>query len=808
MEKIMGRFTDFIIKNRLFVLMLILAVTVLFGWQCRKLTISTNFNELLPQNHEYIKIHNEFRETFGGANFLVMMVSVKEGDIFNTKTLEKVRYITNELEKVPGVDRYKIISMASRKIKNPKITSWGMEAKPLMWPDVPKTQEDMKKLREAIYSNEAYYGSYVSFDSKKCLIFADFFEEELDYTKIYNALEKLRADTEDENTTVSIVGHPMHLGVVASYIQIMNYIMIGTGLLIPFLLYLAYRSLSAVIILPLAAIVSGIWGLGFYSFMGYTLDPLIFVMPFLISLMSFRHSHQLFNRYFEEYIIHKDARESVRVIIQSMFVPGFIGICTEALGIAIIALVPVPMLRHMAIAGSFWAMNTVFAALIMTPLMLTYFPISERFLRHIENERLKDERREGFANKFADWLGPCLVSKKGYWLTIIACALVMIISWFGSDHLIIGDAEVGSNLLYPSSRYNQDSVRINHNLPLINPLYVVLEGEKVRSLTNLEVMKDIKNFSSYMMRNSGSVGAQNIISPLMAMPQKFHEDDPKWGGLSEDPSTANTYLIGLTQSGDPGDMNKFLDPKLRQTNIALFYMDKTGPTIKRAIATAKEYIEKYSKLPEGFKYKLAGGVIGTEAATNEMVERCQLMTLILALLGVFCFCTLEFRSVKAGLILTIPLFVSNYMAFAYMAFNHIGLSVATLPVSASGIGMGVDYGIYLLARVEEEKRKDPGISMETALMRTIMSYSKSIIYIAGTLVLGLFVWAMSPLKFQAQMGIMLAVVLFFNCLGAVFMIPVLILMFKPKFLTRTVKVQEKSAEEEINAAGECTEANM
>ena len=129
-------------------------------------------------------------------------------------------------------------------------------------------------------------------------------------------------------------------------------------------------------------------------------------------------------------------------------------------------------------------------------------------------------------------------------------------------------------------------------------------------------------------------------------------------------------------------------------------------------------------------------------------------------------------------------------------------------MSASGIGMGVDYGIYLLARCEEEKRKDPGISMETALMRTIMSYSKSIIYIAGTLVLGLLVWAMSPLKFQAQMGIMLAVVLFFNCLGAVFMIPVLILFFKPKFLTRTIKAEEKSAEKEFDAPGECTETTM
>jgi len=783
MEKLMNKFADFVIRHRLLVLCIIGAITLAFGWQMRKLTISTNFNELLPQDHEYIKIHNEFRETFGGANFLVTMVSVKEGDIFNTKTLEKVRHITNELEKVPGVDRYKILSMASRKIKNPKITSWGMEATPLMWPEVPKTEQEMKKLREAVYSNEAYYGSYVSFDSKKCLIFADFFEEELDYTKIKNALDKLRADTEDENTTVSIVGHPMHLGVVASYIEMMNYIMIATGILIPILLFVAYRSVMAAIFVPLAAVVSGIWGLGFYAFMGYNLDPLIFVMPFLISLMAFRHSHQLYNRYFEEYIKTKDAMAGVRVIIVEMFIPGLTSIVTDAFGIAIVAITPVPMLQHMAIAGAFWSFITVIVGLIMTPVLMTYVPISAKFLAHIQHEQKKDELRQGLANKFADWLGPWVIGH-GRWWVLGSVAAVMAVSYYYADAIIIGDAQVGSNLLYPSSRYNQDSVRINQNLPLINPLYVVLEGEKVRSLTNLEVMQDMKNFTTHMMRNSGAVGAQNIIGPLMAMPQKFHEDDPKWYGLSEDPSTANTYLIGLTQSGDPGDMNKFLDPKLRQTNIALYYMDKTGPTIQKAIATAKEYIEKFSKLPEGFKYKLCGGVIGTEAAINEMVARKQLETLIYALLGVFICVMIEFRSLKAGLILTIPLLLSNYMAFAYMAINGIGLSISTLPVSASGIGMGVDYGIYLLARCEEEKRKDPGISMETALMRTIMSYSKSIIYIAGTLVLGLLVWALSPLKFQAQMGIMLAVILFFNCLGAVFFVPVLILLFKPKFLTR------------------------
>jgi hypothetical protein len=186
--------------------------------------------------------------------------------------------------------------------------------------------------------------------------------------------------------------------------------------------------------------------------------------------------------------------------------------------------------------------------------------------------------------------------------------------------------------------------------------------------------------------------------------------------------------------------------------------------------------------PTKFTYRLAGGVIGVEAAINEVVAEKQLQTLLVALLGVFVFCSINFRSIKCGLILMLPLALSNFMAFAYMAINEIGLSISTLPVSAAGIGMGVDYGIYLVARLAEEQQRDPSLSLESALNRTIQTYGKSIIYIAGTLVLGLLVWVISPLKFQAQMGIMLALILFLNCLGAVFLVPVLILLFKPKFL--------------------------
>jgi hypothetical protein len=790
-EIFMKKLADFVIKRRLLVVLVISVLTVFFSYKLLGLTVSTNFNDLLPQTHEYIKLHNDFRKTFGGANFLVMMVSVKEGDIFNKKTLEKIRYIANELEAIPGIDRYKIISIASRKLKNPKITSWGIESKPLMWPEVPKTDQELQKLKDALYSNEAYYGSYVSLDSKKSLIYADFFEEEhLDYSLIYKELERIRAATEDSNTVVSIVGNPMHLGVVASMISMMNYIMGSTLLIIPILLYLAYRSFWAVLIVPSSAVISGIWGLGFMAMMGYNLDPLVFVLPFLISLCAFRHCHQLYNRYYEEYVKTNDPMAGVRVIIEQMFLPGLIAVVTDAFGIAIIAITPVPMLQRIAIAGTFWSIITVVVGLILTPVLLTYVPLSPKLVKRMEHLRLQDEQRAGWENRFADWMGPWLIGKGRYVVMVIAI-IVTCFSIYWSEKLIVGDAQVGSNLLYPSSRYNQDSVRINQNLPLINPLYIMLEGEKQRALTEPRSLVDVKKFAYYMMKNSGAAGFQNIISPIMSMPQKMHEDDPKWTGMAEDPVSANAYLIGLLQSGDPGDMNKFVDPKIMQTNIVLFYTDKTGPTIQKAIETAKQYINELAQLPEGFRYRLAAGVIGTEAAINEVVAEKQLETLIYALLGVFFFCALEFKSLKAGLILMIPVMLSNWMAYAYMAINQIGLSISTLPVSAAGVGMGVDYGIYMIARMEEELTNDPGISLETALLRTIQSYSKSIFAVAGTLFAGLLVWTLSGLKFQAQMGLMLAVILFLNCLGAVFLVPVLVLLFKPKFLLKAGQVAGK-----------------
>jgi len=787
----MKRFAERIIKYRLAILLIIAIATILWATQIPNVKIATSFGDLLPQTHPYIKVHNQLRETFGGANFLLMLLEVKEGDIFNRETLGKIKNITEQLYLVPGIDRYKILSLAIEKLKVMKFTSWGLESKPLMFPDIPKNEKEMQELRENVYSNPAYYGNYVSLDCKRTLITADFFEDKMDYNAVYNELNRIRKETEDDNHRLNIVGRPLEIGTIRHMVDQVNYILMGTAVVIPILLFLAYRSLWATLLVPSAGVISGIWGLGFMGMMGYNLDPLIFVMPFLIALMAFRHSHQLYNRYYEEYINHGDKLKGARTVIQEMFLAGLTSVITDAFGIAIVAIVTIPLLRNIAIACAFWSIITVFIGLILTPILLTYVPISGKFLKHIEKERTKEKNRTGFANRFADWLGPWLIARRGRNIVLIIVLVILGFSYYWSEQLIVGDAEVGSNYLYPSSRYNRDSVRINQTHPIINPLYIIVAGDEREAVRDVDVFKDIHEFTGYMKLNSGSIFGQNLIQRIMGITQGMHGNDPKWYGFPDSPDQALEYFAVLVSSGDPGDMDKFIDFHDQYTNIVLYYKDKTGPTIKRAVDTATQFIENFSNIEnirkQGRKvsYKLAGGVIGVEAAINEVVAEKQLQTLLIALFGVFVFCTINFGSFKAGLILMLPLALSNFMAFAYMAIFQIGLSISTLPVSAAGIGMGVDYGIYLLARLEEEHKKNPGITLEQALVRTIQTYGKSIIYIAGTLVLGLLVWVLSPLKFQAQMGMMLAVILFLNCLGAIFLVPVLVLLFKPKFLTKS-----------------------
>jgi len=783
----MKKFSELVDRYRWGILGLGLLITLFFCFQLLNLKVKTDFNELLPQNHPYIKVHNEIRKSFGGANQVLLMLQVRKGDIFNQKTLEKVKYISERLRLAPGVDRNKIRSIATRKSKYFEVSSGNNVTVSLMYPDVPTTEEELDLLRERIYSSPQYYGPSVSLDSKKTLITVDFVAELLDYEKVFEFLSKLRKEVEDENHILNIAGEPMHLGYVNYHNRDIFLILGMTILVIMVSLYFDFsRSFKFMVIPLITAGISGIWGLGFMGLVGYNLDPLILVLPFLISLMTARHSMQLIMRYIEEIRRGASNREAAKTLVEVMFFPGITSIITDAFGVALVAVAAIPILQNIAVTCTFWSVVTVIFSLIFTPIFLVIFPESKNLRSHIAKGYM-DMQKEGLLEKVLTRMGFWLV-KRGKWVVVVMTVVITAVSLIYSLKIEVGDFVPGSSILWPDHRYNKDALRIAYSMPLLNPIFIMVGGEGFKSKKELEdggYTIEVDKFQRFVQRHPRVSFVQSIVNRLPEYWSSNHDSNPYFLFIPNEIPFASHAFRSLLYQFRPGDQNELISGSVDAVNVIVYCRDRTPKTLKGVMGHIKGYLER-NNLKGTFH--LAGGSLGVQAAVREVIAEAQILNLALALLMVFICCALNFRSLTAGVILTVPLFISNLIAFGLMAAYQIGLTVNTFPVSSVGIGLGVDYGIYFIGRLQEEKKKTPDLSQ--AIVNTLRSNGKSILVIATTLCIGLLIWIFSELRFQAEMGALLAMLLFLNMLGALFLVPSFLAIFKPKFLTKIACTEE------------------
>jgi hypothetical protein len=482
-----------------------------------------------------------------------------------------------------------------------------------------------------------------------------------------------------------------------------------------------------------------------------------------------------------------------------MFIPGLTSIITDCLGIALVAVAPIPILQKIAVSCAFWSIATTVLALILTPLILSYIPESKRLASELVAIEEK-KKKLSLMDRWLPGLGRWIVGKGKY---IVVAISILITIWGAvySKRLLVGDMLPGSNLLWPFHRYNIDGFRISFAMPVLCPLYVLIEGDKNDAINSGPVLREIYQFQRFVRNALIGTGrvmfTQSIVSVFPGAQYMVKEGNPNWYFFPITDKEAQYNLNRVAFGAEPGDIDRYIDADSHFTNIVIFCRDKTGETIRLVMEKVKEFINTQSHLGKNVTvttgldqhahviYRLAGGAIGVQAAVNEVINDSQIWNLVLALGGVFLCVMIQYRSIAAGLILTVPLAISNLVCFALMGIYQIGLTVSTYPVSSIGVGLGVDYGIYFLSRLVEEKRLTDDLN--EAIINTLKSNGKSIVAIATTLTIGLIFWLFSTLRFQAWMGALLAVLLFLNMLGALFLVPSLIAFFKPGFVTKVNK---------------------
>jgi len=775
----MRDWAEWLYHHRRAVAIAIFSATVFFAWQIRHLDISTRFSDLTPRNHPYAELFEKY-PGFGSPLTLSLVIQNKSATLYNPQTLRKIQEATRLADLIPGVDHDQILSIASPKVKHVEATIGGIRVSNLLTGPIPQTAGDLAQLRDKIRSTEGVIGTLVSIREDAALIQATFIERLTDFNVIFHAVNEIIEKLRDENHELYAAGPPMLTGWIYHY-QGEMYLIFAFGLLaMGLFLVFHFRNISGVVAPLAVGATSAIWGFGFAGTLGYNLDPLIVVVPVLLVARALSHSVQMCERYFEIYREKQDKKKAAVDSLIYLSAPGVMGILCDAAGVLVIAVAPIRLIEKLAYVCGVWSLTLIITAIAGTFVLLTYLPAPKK----VQTVIVHSERKKGWLYRIFVFIvffsstrgraaGTCC-----FFLAVTALA-----GWWAMQRSV-GDVHDGTPLLWPASPYNRAVERINERFAGFDTLHVVAESATPQGIRNRATLDLMQRFQRYMERDREVGGTFSFADLVPQANRLFHGGLPKWGVIPDSDADA-ALLIHLAMTGaSPGDFDHMLARDLSAANIRVWYKDHRGETVARAIHRAQEFVKRETaRGPEMPKLRLASGTLGLLWALNETIRRLEVLTVVLISLVIFSVTTWIYRSLTAGLLLTVISNMANLMTAAVMYQLAIGLDVNTLPIGAVGMGIGIDYNIYLMSRMSEEYRVNPDYA--TLIPASIFTTGKAIFFTATTMVGGIIIWYfMSNLRFQAEMGLLLSTVMMAHVLLALFFQAGFMMLVQPRFIQR------------------------
>lgn len=776
-RKTLYRLGEKIIEKRIPILLSVSIVTFVFAAFALRLDMVTRFDELLPQNHPFIQVHNQYAPTFGGANTISIMLEVKTGTIFTKETLTKIFEITQRLDKIRGVNHELVNSIAHRTNRRVRMLSGGMQVVDPVMATAPKNDQEVNTVRQIVHTSRNLYGVVVSLDEKATLITATFIEGRLDHRRLFEEITgSIIQPYQDENTQIYVAGEPWKYGWIYHYAKEVFLIFFGTAVLMWILLYWYFRDIRGALRPTITGVISAIWGLGFIKMIGFSLDPLTMVIPFFITARAVSHSVQMHDRYYEEYKKANWRKEpAIIASFAELFAPTLSGILTDALGLLVILLVPIVLLQKLAISAAVWILAITVSELLLNPIV--YYYLREPDIRVVE------AREHGAFKRIIYAATDAVLSPAGRVLTFVVWGVVLAGSAYYWQNLVIGDPASAEPLLQRDSEYNISHARIQEVFGGSEPLMIVVERQgsnQQNSVALPEVLRAIEKLQRHMERDP-SVGISfSFVDILPVVNSAVHELEAKWEVLPRTASQVNLLLAAYFSGNSYQETNRFIDAKLRAAPIWFYCTDHKSENIRRIIKHAQEFISTHALEPA--RFLLAGGRIGVLAAANEALLKNDILVNVLGFATIFTVLLITYRSIAAGVYMILPLLVANAVVNAYMGAQNIGINVNTLPVVTVGVGFGIDYGLYIVSRIVEEYRT--GITLPEAVRLAVATSGKSVSFTAITMILGTLLWTFSHIRFNSEMGILLALWMGVSFLATMTLLPVMVLVFKPRFILR------------------------
>jgi predicted RND superfamily exporter protein len=802
-----------IFGNRVLVLLIFAAVTVAMAYFASQLKVDAGFKKQIPLGHEYMKTFLDYEKEFGGANRILIAVMDKHGNMFNLPFFQTLQKVTTDASKIDHADPSRISSIFTPNVRFVEVVEDGFAGGNVIpdsfTPDLPgfnPTPEQFATIKANI-EKAGIVGRLVAKDFSGAMVWVDLVPEDpargvkIDYDKVNAQLEEIRHEYENADTTIAVIGFAKMVGDISTGAKSVIWFFFLT-IAFTWLLLFAYSASTKLASLTVTcALISVVWMLGALRLLGFGIDPMNMLTPFLIFAIAVSHGEQMINRFrgelffggledgsVEELRQRKgvDPQTAARLAFRMLLVPGAVALIAGCIGFATILIIPVRIIFELAVTATVGVGLTILTDLILLPVLLSYCA-----LRNLQDKRNWRLRQLTQFDKL--WAILAKLSKPVPAAIVILIGLCM---WYAAQrygsHVMIGDAQKGVAELRPDSRYNRDSALISDKFALgVDILNVIAEAAPNACTTSYPVMETIDRFA-WHMRNVPGV-AQVITLPMAAkiVNAGWNEGNIRWRELPRDNDALRQDTQGFET--DTGLLNE----DCSAMPVMMFLTDHRATTIDRVIDSVKEFraandafagpgVNLRKQLSTQFNdaqaqgktfvsdkvnLRLATGNVGVMAAINDEVRAVDHTMMYLLYAAVFVMCLLSFRNPFAALCIVLPLVLVTELGHSLMVEMSIGKKVNTLTVLALGVGIGVDYAIYIFARMREAMRA--GMTLTESYFSALKTTGIAVFYTALTLAVGVGLWIFSDLKFQADMGVLLTFMFVVNMIAALVFLPAL-----------------------------------
>ena len=764
-----SRLERLIFNHRLLIIVTCSIVTLLLGWRAALLETNASFERMLPQSHPYIRNYLANAEAVRAlGNSVRVVVEHTGGDIYQPEYLKVLQKVSDELYLMPGVDRSFVKSLWTPTVRWTEITEEGFRGGPVMPDTYDGSPQSLAALRGNVLK-AGIVGSLVANDQRSSMVFVPLLDTDtatgkpLDYRALSQRIEEKVRSVEGGAIRVHVVGFAKLVGdLIEGLREVMLYF--GVAALIAVAVIFAYtRCIRSALLVLLCSIAAVLWQLGAIQLLGFAIDPYSILVPFLIFAIGVSHGAQKMNGIMQDIGRGTHKYVAARYTFRRLFLAGLTALVADAVGFAVLMLIDIPVIRALALSASIGVAVLIFTNLVLLPILLSYTGVSARAAARSVHEDEAVRRGHHLMSRVIAGLDR-FTTRRWATVTLAVSAVLLVTGLAVSAQLKIGDIDPGAPELRADSRYNRDNAFISGHYALSSDQFAVIVKTDPGGVEQFPTLIEMDRLEERLRAVDGVQSVNSAASILRIYTSGNFEGNPKWMTINRDPSiSGDAFLNVIVAQPELANQDRTVAP------VVAFLRDHKAETLQAVVKEVESFAAQHDQ--EGRQFLLAAGTAGIEAATNIVVRKANRQMLLWVYAAVCLLCFITFRSWRAVLVAVIPLVLTTVLCEALMVALGIGVKVATLPVIALGVGIGVDYALYLLSVQLARQRR--GASLRRAYSDALTFTGKVVALVGITLAAGVVTWAWSPIKFQADMGILLTFMFVWNMFGALILIPAL-----------------------------------